>query len=188
MKRCENMSENKVSKFMSLVLRHRPQAAGITLDEHGWARVEELLAGISRTYPVDMALLEKIVAEDAKQRYSFNEDKTLIRANQGHSVPVDVELERVQPPARLWHGTGEKFAASIERMGLIPKTRLYVHLSADRDTAVTVGSRHGRPVVYAVDTGRMSADGFEFFLSANGVWLTRAVPAEYLQREQRTEE
>ena len=101
--------DNKeTSKYISLILRHKPEVIGITLDEHGWANVDELIEGVSHTHKLDMAILEQIVAEDEKQRYSFNEDKTLIRANQGHSIPVDVELEEQQPPEILYHGTGEK--------------------------------------------------------------------------------
>ncbi len=173
---------NSTSKFISLILRHRPEVIGITLDEHGWANVDELLAGISRTRPLDMAGLEEIVRTDEKQRYSFNEDKTKIRANQGHSVPVDVELQPVTPPALLYHGTGEKYVPSIEARGLIPKTRLYVHLSGDYDTARKVGARHGSPRVYQISAARMSADGYEFFRSVNGVWLTKSVPPQYLTR------
>ena len=146
------------------------------------ANVDELLAGINRTRPLDMAGLEEIVRTDEKQRYAFNADKTKIRANQGHSVPVDVELQPVTPPALLYHGTGEKFVSSIEARGLIPKTRLYVHLSGDYDTARKVGARHGSPRVYQINAARMSADGYEFFRSVNGVWLTKQVPPQYLTR------
>ena len=148
----------ETSKFISLILRHKPEAIGISLDEHGWANVDELIAGISKTHPIDMAILEQIVAEDEKQRYSFNEDKTLIRANQGHSIPVDVELEEKQPPEILFHGTGEKYASSIDEQGLIPKSRLYVHLSSDEVTANKVGLRHGKPVIYKVKSGDMFRD------------------------------
>jgi len=175
------MSEKEISKFISLILRHRPEVVGISLDKHGWADVEKLLTGMNKTgTSIDMQLLEKIVAEDDKQRFSFNEDRTLIRANQGHSIPVDVELEKRIPPAILYHGTGEKYIASINEHGLIPKSRLYVHLSKDYETAVKVGSRHGKPVVYEVETGKMAADGYDFFLSVNGVWLVKSVPAEFL--------
>ena len=126
-------------------------------------------------------MLEEIVRTDNKQRYSFNEDKTKIRANQGHSIPVDVELEQKTPPDVLWHGTGEKYVSSIKAEGLIPKTRLYVHLSADPDTAIKVGSRHGKPVVYEVAAKEMQADGYVFFQSVNGVWLTKHVPVKYLR-------
>ena len=172
------------SKFISLILRHKPGTIGISLDEHGWADVQELIAGInaSGNHQLDMDLLEEIVRTDEKQRYSFNEDHTLIRANQGHSIPVDVELEEMIPPAILYHGTGEKYVASIDREGLIPKSRLYVHLSSDEETARKVGSRHGKPVIYTVDCAAMTADGYQFFLSANHVWLTKAVPAEYLTK------
>ena len=112
------------SKFLSLILRHKPEAIGITLDEHGWAEVEALIEGIRKNRPFDMEMLEEIVRTDNKQRYSFNEDKTLIRANQGHSIPVDVELQEVTPPEFLWHGTGQKYVESIDCTGLIPKSRL----------------------------------------------------------------
>ena len=151
------------SKFISLILRHKPGTIGISLDEHGWADVQELIAGInaSGNHQLDMDLLEEIVRTDEKQRYSFNEDHTLIRANQGHSIPVDVELEEMIPPAILYHGTGEKYVASIDREGLIPKSRLYVHLSSDEETARKVGSRHGKPVIYTVDCAAMTADGYQ---------------------------
>lgn len=170
------------SKLIALVLRHKPEEIGITLDEHGWANVNELIAGIAKTQPFDMGTLEEIVSTDEKQRYSFNEDKTLIRANQGHSIPVDVELEEKKPPKILYHGTGEKYAASIEKQGLIPKSRLYVHLSADYDTAVKVGSRHGKPVVYTIVAEEMQKRGCVFYQSVNGVWLTKSVPVEFLQK------
>lgn len=173
-------SLTRTSRYISLILRHKPETIGITLDEHGWADVGELIAGISRTHPLTMELLEEIVRTDGKQRYSFNGDKTLIRANQGHSVPVDVELPELEPPAILYHGTGRKYVASIDRQGLLPKSRLYVHLSADADTAVAVGKRHGAPVVYEVQAGKMMADGYAFYRSVNGVWLTKEVPAGYL--------
>lgn len=176
------MGLTDTSKFLSLILRHKPETIGIKLDEHGWADVSELISGISKTRPFDMKMLEEIVRTDNKQRYSFNENKTLIRANQGHSIPVDVELEKKTPPEFLYHGTGEKFVSSIDKEGLLSKSRLYVHLSKDTDTAVKVGSRHGKPVVYRVAAGKMAGEGYEFFLSVNGVWLTKAVPAEYLSK------
>lgn len=172
---------DKLSIFISLVLRHDPDAAGISLDEHGWANVSELLNGINNTGRIiDMDILEEIVRTDKKQRYSFNEDKTLIRANQGHSVPVDVELEERQPPKYLYHGTAERFLGSITAEGLKPMSRLYVHLSKDEETAVKVGKRHGKPVVLRVRTEEMYNDGNRFYLSANGVWLTKAVDKKYI--------
>lgn len=176
------MSLKNTSKYLSLILRHRPEIIGITLDEHGWAEVDELIYGVSRTHPLTMETLEQIVREDEKQRYSFNEDKTLIRANQGHSIPVDVDLEEVEPPEVLYHGTGQKSTASIDKQGLLRMSRLYVHLSADYDTARKVGQRHGKPVVYRVHRGEMHTDGFQFYRSVNGVWLTKAVPPRYLAK------
>ncbi len=177
-------SLKNTSKFISLILRHKPETIGITLDEHGWADVRDLIHGINAAggHHLDMELLEEIVRTDEKQRYSFNEDRTLIRANQGHSIPVDVELEEKTPPAVLYHGTGEKYVSSIDKQGLIPKSRLYVHLSPDVETAVKVGSRHGRPVIYTVDCAAMAAEGYKFFLSANHVWLTKEVPFRYLKK------
>ena len=177
------MSIKETSQFLSLILRHKPEVIGITLDEHGWANVDELIAGISKTQKFSMDILETIVNTDEKKRYSFNEDKTLIRANQGHSIPVDVELECFYPPEFLYHGTSEKYKKSIEEKGLIPKSRLYVHLSPDIDTAITVGKRHGNPIVYKVLSGKMHNDGFDFYKSVNGVWLTKKVPVEYLENE-----
>lgn len=174
------MSLKETSKYISLILRHKPEAIGITLDEHGWANVDDLIAGIAKTQPIDMAMLEQIVAEDEKQRYSFNDDKTLIRANQGHSIPVDVELEELVPPEFLYHGTGEKYVESINAQGLIPKSRLYVHLSMDRETATKVGQRHGKPYIYIIKSGEMYRSGYKFYCSVNGVWLTKMVPVEYL--------
>ena len=179
------MGMKSTSKFISMILRHKPESIGITLDEHGWADVQELIAGINaadKNARLDMEMLEEIVRTDEKQRYSFNEEHTLIRANQGHSIPVDVELEEVAPPAVLWHGTGEKYVESIDRQGLIPKGRLYVHLSSDQETARKVGARHGKPVLYRIDTAAMAADGYHFYLSVNKVWLTKEVPVKYLSK------
>lgn len=173
---------DKLSVFISLVLRHNPDAAHITLDEHGWANVEELLAGINDTgRKIDMDILDEIVATDNKQRYSFNQDKTLIRANQGHSIPVDVELKEVEPPEFLYHGTAARFLDSIMKEGLKPMSRLYVHLSKDVDTAMKVGKRHGKPVILRIRSGELYGDGGKFYLSENGVWLTKKVDVKYIE-------
>ena len=178
------MNLTSLGKFISLILRHKPETIGITLDEHGWADVNELIAGAQKTSPdFNMEMLEEIVRTNNKQRYAFNEDHTKIRANQGHSIQVDVELKEETPPAILYHGTGEKSVASIQEQGLLPQSRIYVHLSKDIDTAVKVGSRHGKPVVFTVLAGRMHEEGFKFFLSENGVWLTKEVPPKYLEHE-----
>ena len=179
----KKMSNDSMSKFISLILRHHPEAAYIELDEHGWAEVDKLIEGIRRTGKrIDRELLEEIVRTDNKQRYSFNEDKTYIRANQGHSVPVDVGLKEQEPPVFLYHGPAAGFLASIEREGLKPMGRLYVHLSKDVETAVNVGKRHGKPVVLKIHSGDMYRDGQAFYLSENGVWLTKKVVPEYFER------
>ena len=163
---------------------------GRKLPEHcmygtkGWANVEELIQGIAKNNPgFNKEILEEIVRTDNKQRYSFNDDKILIRANQGHSIPVDVELEEKEPPKILYHGTGEKYIASIDQNGLIPKSRLYVHLSKDVETAKAVGKRHGKEVVYSINSEQMYKDGYKFYLSKNGVWLTKRVPVKYVMKE-----
>ena len=176
------MGLKETSKYISLILRHKPETIGITLDEHGWADVGELISGIAKTHKMNIDILEEIVSTDEKQRYSFNEDKSKIRANQGHSIQVDVELEEMRPPEILWHGTGEKFTGSIDEQGLIPKSRLYVHLSKDEETAFKVGTRHGKPVLYIVKAKEMFKDGYKFYLSKNGVWLTKEVPVKYLEK------
>lgn len=155
----------EISKYLSLILRHKPEVIGISLDEHGWAVVDEVVAGIGKTRKFDRDMLEEIVRTDSKQRYTFNEDKTLIRANQGHSISVDVQLDAAKPPDILWHGTGEKYVSSIEKSGLLPKGRLYVHISADRETAYKVGQRHGKAVIYRVLAGAMWEDGYTFYHS-----------------------
>ena len=174
---------DNMSRFISLVLRHDPGAAYITLDERGWADVEELLAGINKTgRRIDMDILDEIVATDSKQRYSFNEDKTLIRANQGHSIPVDVELKEQEPPEFLYHGTAVRFLDSIWKEGLKPMSRLYVHLSTEIDVALSVGKRHGSPAVLKVHSGDMYREDCKFYLSENGVWLTKTVNTRYFER------
>ena len=169
------------SKLLSLVLRHQPEAIGLSLDQAGWADVDELLACLQATgKPIDRAMLEQIVATSDKQRFAFNGDRTRIRASQGHSIQVDLGLQPAMPPPRLFHGTASRFLESIERTGLEPRERHHVHLSADAGTATAVGRRHGPPVVLAVDAGAMHAAGFRFYRSDNGVWLTDAVPPQYL--------
>ena len=179
------MNTTQISKLISLVLRHQPEKLGLTLDSHGWADTKALVEAINAIQPFDMEQLERIVRTDDKQRYAFSPDKARIRANQGHSIPVDLELTPRTPPAILWHGTGERFVSGIMREGLKPMDRQYVHLSADPDTAMKVGRRHGKPVLFTVDAARMAGDGLLFYLSENGVWLTDAVPAKYLKKEDR---
>ena len=172
----------KLGRYLCMILRHKPEVIGIKLDEHGWAKVDELITGIAKTKESNMEILEEILENDNKNRYSFNEDKTKIRANQGHSILVDLELKAIEPPEILWHGTAEKYVKSIEKTGLRACNRMYVHLSIDEPTAETVGSRHVKPVLYKVKSGLMYRNGFRFYRSVNGVWLTIMVPVEYLER------
>lgn len=174
--------QESLSKYLALILRHKPEVIGITLDKHGWANVKYLINGINKTQYFTMGMLEKIVEEDSKQRYSFNREKTLIRANHGHSIPVDVELKECTPPDILFHGTGTKYCKSIDREGLISKSRLYVHLSEDVETALSVGIRHGDAVIYKILAGDMYAAGHKFYKSVNGVWLVKNVPVEFLEK------
>ena len=172
---------DKLSVFISLILRHKPEVIEIQLDEHGWANVDDLLCGINNSgRKIDRGILEEIVKTDSKQRYSFNEDKTLIRANQGHSISVDVELKEQKPPQILYHGTADRFLGGIKNEGLKPMSRLYVHLSNDIEVAMKVGKRHGEPVVIKIKSEEMYHDGIKFFLSENGVWLTKSVDKKYI--------
>jgi len=171
------------SKFLSLVLRHKPGTIGLTLDSEGWADVAELLAAANATgNQLDLELLVRVVHENDKQRFTFSDDGKRIRANQGHSIDVDLGLTRLEPPTVLYHGTVARFLESIEQQGLLPQSRQYVHLSADRSTASIVGSRRGKPIVLTVASGQMKDDHFDFFRSKNGVWLTAHVPPKYLSR------
>lgn len=172
----------KASKFMSLVLRHKPQELGLELDECGWLVTNHLIGGMNgKGYNVDISDIERIVEEDDKQRYSFNADKTKIRANQGHSIKVNLELIAIEPPNALYHGTSRVASYSICVNGITKQARQYVHLSADIETASKVGKRHGELVILEVDSKKMYKDGYKFYLSNNGVWLTDFVPYVYLQ-------
>jgi len=172
----------KVSKFLSLILRHKPEAIGIQLDRQGWANTEELIRKMSaKGTRVDRTLLEEVVAQNNKKRFSFNADGTKIRANQGHSIQIDLGLEAVEPPEFLYHGTATRFLDSIRQSGLEKRSRQHVHLSKDKATAINVGGRHGKPVILIVEAGKMHKAGYSFFISKNGVWLTDNVPVTYLQ-------
>ena len=174
------MKTNKeISKFLSLVLRHRPETIHLELDSAGWAEVSEILKRVP--FKLNIARLKEVVETNDKQRFSFNEDCSKIRANQGHSLSnVNLELEERVPPEILYHGTVPKFVSSIKAQGLKKMSRQYVHLSGDRNTAVTVGSRRGTPVILSVRALKMHKEGKSFYKSKNGVWLTEDVPAEYI--------
>ncbi|MCC6723707.1 MAG: RNA 2'-phosphotransferase [Saprospiraceae bacterium] len=169
------------SKLIALVLRHRPDKIGLSLDQNGWASTDELLHKLNEHgHRFDLDLLKSVVENNDKKRFIFSKDLTKIRANQGHSVDVDLGLAPKDPPTILYHGTAEKFINSIQKSGLVKGSRQHVHLSADLDTARKVGSRHGTPVVLTVHSGEMRMDGHSFFQSENGVWLTESVPVQYL--------
>ena len=177
------MSTNTVrlSKFLSLVLRHKPEEIGLELDENGWANVDDLIRLANQTgRPLTRPLLEAIVAENDKKRFAFNDDQTLIRASQGHSVEVDLALPSSEPPALLFHGTAATSIASIRESGLHSGNRQHVHLSIDSATAHQVGQRHGRPVVLTIEAGKLAEAGHLFYLSDNHVWLTDRVPVEFI--------
>ncbi|MFV3333433.1 RNA 2'-phosphotransferase [Pseudomonas sp. NY15437] len=179
-----NDNERKsISKWLSLILRHSPESAGLTLDANGWANVDELLAQSARKgHRFDRAMLDEVVASNDKQRFALSEDGLRIRANQGHSVRIDLQLEPCEPPEVLYHGTVPAAMAAILADGLKPMTRQHVHLSADRETADRVGSRRGKPTILVVRSGQMWRDGHRFYRSANGVWLADAVPSTYLEQ------
>lgn len=170
--------KNKISKFLSLVLRHSPEKIGLSIDEKGWANVQDLLNKSS--IEISIEGLKEVVNTNNKQRFSFNSDFSLIRANQGHSIAVDIELEELTPPEHLYHGTVKKNISLIQRDGLRKMKRNHVHLSQDIKTAEIVGSRRGTPIVLTIKSGEMSRDGFQFFKSKNGVWLINEVPKIYI--------
>ena len=173
----------KISKYLSKYLRHTPDAIGIKLAPGGWVAVNDLLtACATNKFPITHEELQAVVESNEKQRFSFDSTGNLIRANQGHSVKVDLQLKPVVPPDELYHGTGHKSVESIMQTGLCKISRHHVHLSKDIATAQTVGARHGKAVVFAVHAAAMYQAGFIFYCSANGVWLVDHVPPEYLQK------
>lgn len=179
------MNENqktKISKFLSLVLRHKPDVIGLRLDENGWSNIEELLAKSAKNgNSFTRKELEEVVETNDKRRFSFDESETKIRANQGHSLKVELEFEERIPPKYLNHGTAEKNLGLIFNNGLQKMNRHHVHLSADIETAQNVGIRHGKPIIFQIDTEKMLAENFKFFISANGVWLVDEVPPKFLE-------
>ncbi len=175
----------KISKFLSYVLRHKPEAIGLTLDAWGWADIDILLqkareAGKFKT--LDRSLIQKVVATNDKKRFVISQDGQRIRASQGHSIDVNLQLAPAEPPVFLYHGTATRFLDDILQKGLKRQQRHHVHLSQDIETAIRVGQRYGKPVILTVKAQLMYEQGFVFFLSDNGVWLTAHVPAAYLTR------
>jgi len=172
-----------ISKFMSLVLRHQPEEIGLQLDENGWANAKELVQKMNaKGIRVDIEIIKKVVERNDKKRFAFNEDKTMVRASQGHSIDIDLALTAAEPPELLYHGTGEKNVAAILNEGIQKMNRQHVHLSKDKTTAINVGTRHGKPIVLTIRSGEMYKDGVLFYLSANGVWLTDFIEAKYISK------
>lgn len=171
----------RASKFLSLVLRHEPEAAHVSLDAAGWTDVETLLAGCAKAgKPLSRAELEHVVATNAKKRFEFNADGKRIRASQGHSVEVELDYAPMMPPPVLYHGTATRFLDSIREQGLLKMQRHHVHLSADIKTTMDVGARHGKPVLLTIQAAEMHAAGYAFFRSTNGVWLVEHVPPHFI--------
>lgn len=170
-----------ISKLLSLVLRHKPETIGLQLDKNGWADVQDLVQKINESgTAADAATIHLVVETNDKKRFAFNEDKTKIRASQGHSIEVELNLKPMLPPDVLYHGTTERFLENILRTGLTKQQRQHVHLSEQLTTARAVGSRHGKPVVLNINAKAMTVAGFLFYLSDNGVWLVDSVPVEYI--------
>ena len=171
-----------ISKFLSKHLRHQPEALGLTLSEGGWVDIAALLDACDKHgFPITREQLDEVVRTSDKKRYTIDETNTRIRANQGHTTPVDLQLEPLEPPAILYHGSAKKNVTVIMAFGLLKMKRHHVHLSHEIETALTVGKRHGDPVVFAIDSALMHSRGHQFFRSDNGVWLTDHVPAEFLK-------
>lgn len=172
----------KVSKYLSKHLRHQPERLGLNLENGGWVKVVDLLRACAKNnFPLSPDELKEVVERNDKKRFSFDASGERIRANQGHSVEVDLQLKKQTPPARLFHGTATRNVAMIREHGLLKMARHHVHLSADAETARRVGMRYGKPIIFEIDTRAMQENGFEFFVSENGVWLVESVPPEFLK-------
>lgn len=170
-----------ISKFLSYTLRHHPQSIDLNLNEEGWANVDELLEKAATQFNgISREILDLVVTTNDKKRFAYNEDGTMIRASQGHSIEVALNLQAQIPPEFLYHGTVEKFITAIKEEGLKKMNRQHVHLSEERATAINVGSRRGSPIILTIQAKQMNETGFTFFLSDNGVWLTEKVPAHFI--------
>ena len=175
------LDNKKISKFLSFVLRHQPESIQLKLDDNGWAKLDDLLPKLKKEFKgIEFDHVKEVVETNDKKRFSFNEDETKIRANQGHSIKVDVELREESPPEVLFHGTVRDFLSNIMKEGLQKMNRQHVHLSKDVTTAKKVGSRRGKPVILKIQAQKMKEEGFMFYLSENGVWLTDEVPSRFI--------
>lgn len=172
----------RISKFISLLLRHKPQEADLILDEYGWCNTSDLIKGLNiKGFKANLEDVKRIVREDDKQRYCFNEDKTKIRASQGHSIKINLELKSIKPPTVLYHGTSKRVIENILKQGINKQNRQYVHLSDNLETASKVGKRHGELIILEINSEQMFLDGYKFYLSENKVWLADFVPMKYIK-------
>ncbi len=170
----------KTSKLLSFLLRHDPQSMGLTLDNQGWAKLDELIECLNKNGKnLNRELIYQVVAQNDKQRFMLSSNRLKIRANQGHSLKIDLALDSAEPPEYLYHGTALRFMESIQAQGILPLGRQHVHLSHTQKTALSIGKRHGKPIVLIIEAGKMRREEFVFYQSANGIWLTGKVPSEY---------
>jgi len=177
----DSKNSNRISKFLSLVLRHKPEKIGLELDAKGWANVEDLLIKMNSSgKSINFILLQNIVETNKKKRFRFNSAKTKIKANQGHSIEIENRFKSINPPELLYHGTGEKSVESILKTGIEKRNRHHVHLCTDMETTLKVGQRHGKPFILEVQALKMKEHGYKFYLSENNVWLTDFVPIEFI--------
>ena len=178
------MNKKSISKFLSLILRHKPEELGIVLNEEGWASTQELVSKMTaKGMNVNLEIIQEVVSESDKQRFKLSDDKKHIRANQGHSINVNLGLKSINPTDILFHGTALKNRESILEHGIKKRNRQHVHLSNDKFTALKVGQRHGKPLIFLINSSQMVEDGLAFYKSENGVWLTDYVAPKYLKFE-----
>lgn len=184
MKNKPNDAHITISKFLSLVLRHSPQTIHLNMDKNGWVNIDELIQNANKYKGMHLTIdsINTIVETNDKQRFIISDDGKRIRANQGHSIKIDLELEAKMPPDILYHGTASRFLDLIMKNGLKPMTRQYVHLSQTKEVALTVGKRHGNPIVLYINAKNMFEEGYKFYLSENNVWLVNNVPAKYIKQ------
>lgn len=174
--------QNKVSKFLSYILRHKPDSIGLKLDPYGWLLIDDIIAKSQTEIILSKNVIEETVSSNKKKRFTISDDGKYIRANQGHSIKVDLQLMPKEPPAILYHGTATRFLDSILKEGLKAGQRQHVHLSSNIETAIEVGRRYGKPVILTIDSKLMYQDGYQFFISDNHVWLTKKIPSEFLSQ------
>jgi len=175
-------NHNKISKFLSYVLRHKPDSIGLQLDPYGWLLIDDIIANSKKDIVLSKEVVEETVLDNKKKRFTISDDGEYIRANQGHSIKVDLQLIPKEPPVILYHGTATRFLDSILKEGLKAGQRQHVHLSSDIETAKEVGSRYGRPVILSIDSKKMHQDDYQFFISDNHIWLTKHIPPEFLSQ------